>query len=27
VFSLLYAAACWVVTYAVLYRNRIFLKI
>jgi predicted acyltransferase len=26
-FSLLYAAACWVVTYVVLYRNKIFLKI
>jgi predicted acyltransferase len=26
-FSLLYAAACWLVTYLVLYRNRIFLKI
>lgn len=26
-FSFLYAAACWVVTYLVLYRNRIFLKI
>jgi len=26
-YSLTYAAACWVVTYAALYRNRIFLKI
>lgn len=26
-FSLTYAAACWLVTYVVLYRNKIFLKI
>ncbi len=26
-FSLTYAAACWLVTYLVLYRNKIFLKI
>jgi predicted acyltransferase len=27
IYSLSYTAACWIIVYLVLYRNRIFIKI